>query len=372
MRTAKILAILVLVSSIVGNATANWITSGDDIYADIIGNVGIGTTSPTEKLTVIGSISEPDYIGIYGYGSTGIYGEGYYQSILGPESGTGVVGKGFSTGVRGIAGGRSGKGISGIASGEEGFGVYGAATDTGEFTNYGGYFISDGRNGIGVYGYASYTGDDRRGANNYGGYFVGEGPNRQIMMGGPTGIGIYAKGNRLAGDFDGPVRIEGYTSIIGNLIISKRVSDTEIEIIIKLGEGMDYAEGFDVSKASKIIPGSVLVIDSDNPGKLKLSDSSYDTKVAGIVAGAKGLESGIRLGSEQFDCNVALAGRVYCNVDATESEVQPGDLLTTSTEQGYAMKVVDYTRAQGAILGKAMEKLEKGNKGQILVLVTLQ
>jgi hypothetical protein len=36
------------------------------------------------------------------------------------------------------------------------------------------------------------------------------------------------------------------------------------------------------------------------------------------------------------------------------------------------MKSTDYARAQGAILGKAMEKLEKGQKGQILVLVTLQ
>jgi hypothetical protein len=36
------------------------------------------------------------------------------------------------------------------------------------------------------------------------------------------------------------------------------------------------------------------------------------------------------------------------------------------------MKAMDYMRAQGAILGKAMESLQKGQKGQILVLVTLQ
>jgi hypothetical protein len=39
---------------------------------------------------------------------------------------------------------------------------------------------------------------------------------------------------------------------------------------------------------------------------------------------------------------------------------------------GHAKKANDYTRAQGAILGKAMESLEKGQKGKILVLVTLQ
>jgi hypothetical protein len=90
------------------------------------------------------------------------------------------------------------------------------------------------------------------------------------------------------------------------------------------------------------------------------------------VAGAKGIGSAVRLGSEQFDYDAALAGRVYCNVDATEVGVEPGDLLTTSATPGYAMKAADYARAQGAVLGKAMEKLEKGTKGQVLVLVTLQ
>jgi hypothetical protein len=36
------------------------------------------------------------------------------------------------------------------------------------------------------------------------------------------------------------------------------------------------------------------------------------------------------------------------------------------------MKASDYNRAQGAILGKAMQNMQKGQKGQILVLVTLQ
>jgi hypothetical protein len=36
------------------------------------------------------------------------------------------------------------------------------------------------------------------------------------------------------------------------------------------------------------------------------------------------------------------------------------------------MVVKDHAKAQGAILGKAMEKLTYGEKRQILVLVTLQ
>jgi hypothetical protein len=78
------------------------------------------------------------------------------------------------------------------------------------------------------------------------------------------------------------------------------------------------------------------------------------------------------LGTGDFDHNVALAGRVYCNVDASTSAVEPGDLLTTASTPGYAMKAQNYDRAKGAVLGKAMERLEKGQKGQILVLVSLQ
>ena len=90
------------------------------------------------------------------------------------------------------------------------------------------------------------------------------------------------------------------------------------------------------------------------------------------MCNAKDNKSGILLGGVQFDLPVALAGRVYCNVDASYGAIIPGSLLTTSPTPGYAMLVSDYSRAQGAVLGKAMERIEKGQKGQILVLVTLQ
>ena len=51
--------------------------------------------------------------------------------------------------------------------------------------------------------------------------------------------------------------------------------------------------------------------------------------------------------------------------------IEPGDLLTASDTPGHAMKVTDYTKAHGAILGKAMSSLESG-KGLVLVLVSLQ
>jgi hypothetical protein len=155
----------------------------------------------------------------------------------------------------------------------------------------------------------------------------------------------------------------------GNVVL---YSDEDESMVMELGEGFDYAESFDLSDPSQAPPGTVLSIDPENPGGLKVSDRAYDTRVAGIVAGANGLGSGVILGAGRFDRDVALAGRVYCNVDASDRAVQPGDLLTTSPLAGYAMKASDYDRARGAILGKAMEGLKKGDRGQILVLVTLQ
>jgi hypothetical protein len=57
--------------------------------------------------------------------------------------------------------------------------------------------------------------------------------------------------------------------------------------------------------------------------------------------------------------------------DASNGPIEPGDLLTTSSAPGQAMKVTDHARAQGAILGKAMTGLSEGN-GMVLVLVALQ
>jgi len=120
--------------------------------------------------------------------------------------------------------------------------------------------------------------------------------------------------------------------------------------------------------------GSVVVIDSEHPGQLKLSTRAYDTRVAGIVSGGNGINPGIALrqeGALADGQNVALTGRVYVQADAAFGAINPDDLLTTSDTPGHAMKVSDHAKAQGAILGKAMSSLE-GGKGMVLVLVTLQ
>jgi hypothetical protein len=137
--------------------------------------------------------------------------------------------------------------------------------------------------------------------------------------------------------------------------------------------GCDLAEPFPM-KGEVIEKGSVVVIDDEHPGQLKLSTCAYDTHVAGVVSGAGGIHPGIHLqqeGAMDGGEDVALTGRIYVLADATHGAIKPGDLLTTSALPGRAMKVTDHVRAQGAILGKAMSGLS-GGTGMVLVLVTLQ
>jgi len=150
-----------------------------------------------------------------------------------------------------------------------------------------------------------------------------------------------------------------------------RVTTSELEIT----GGADIAEPFVISQNENLQPGMVLSIDPENPGKLKISNKAYDRCVAGIVSGASDIQPGLILRQKGTITDgqhlVALTGRVYCFVDASENPVKPGDLLTTSDTPGYAMKVMDSHQSQGAIIGKAMTALENG-KGLVLVLVSLQ
>jgi len=144
---------------------------------------------------------------------------------------------------------------------------------------------------------------------------------------------------------------------------------------ITITGGSDLAEPFQISALDKDAPqGAVVVIDEANPGRLKLSDVPYDVRVAGVISGANGIKPGIQMqqqGLLEGGQNVALTGRVYVQADTSNGPIQPGDLLTTSSTPGHAMKVTDHAKAQGAILGKAMTGLSEG-KGMVLVLVTLQ
>lgn len=141
--------------------------------------------------------------------------------------------------------------------------------------------------------------------------------------------------------------------------------------------GADLAENFEMTDRDDraVQQGMVVSIDPDHPGKLVVSDRPYDRRVAGVISGAGGIGPGAVMGgnvtSGPDERPVALSGRVYCWADTSGGPIQPGDLLTTSSRRGHARRVTNYSKAQGAILGKAMGSLDQGT-GLVLVLVTLQ
>jgi hypothetical protein len=401
------------------SGTGFWSANGNHIYNNNSGNVGIGTSNPTSNLHVLdiggGDPSPPARIGLQWFqpmdmndwfsieiGGLGV-GTGSSPRLV-RESGTalyfqtedtmnsvlrttqmmldadGKLGIGTTepiamleavsdSGEQGIRSTTTGIPVAAIrtstsgswpaihaesaSSGSNATGIRSYLTSTSPGS--GSAAVLGSVNGTGMYGYGVHGSHAGYGAGVYGDSVDGTG----VYARSTNGWGLYAE------------TLNGTTAarFVGNVEI---LSPSTQQILIEFGEGLDYAEGFDVASESTITAGTVLVIDAENAGQLAISTAPYDRKVAGIVAGANGLGSAVRLGAGQFDFDVALAGRVYCNVDASYGAIQPGDLLTTSPTPGYAMKVTNHEQAQGAILGKAMQSLKQGEQGQILVLVTLQ
>lgn len=143
--------------------------------------------------------------------------------------------------------------------------------------------------------------------------------------------------------------------------------------------GLDMAESFLVNEDVSV--GDILVMDPAEPGRLRKSRAAYDATVVGVVSGAPAL----LLKGEEFiaspapvtefkkdtEASVALAGRVLCKVSLENGPIQTGDLLTTSSETGYAMKAADKDRAFGAVIGRALEPFagDESPTGMIKVFI---
>ena len=125
----------------------------------------------------------------------------------------------------------------------------------------------------------------------------------------------------------------------------------------------DVAEWVPVSEP--VAPGDVLELDPTSPGQYRKARGPCSTLVAGVVSS----DPGVILGSEPQTHNsglatedsalLALIGFVPVKVCDENGPIQPGDLLTTSSVPGYAMRCNDPKKCQGAIIGKALESLEE-------------
>lgn len=198
---------------------------------------------------------------------------------------------------------------------------------------------------------------------------TGAGDKRRIFLDGP-GANVWLGGNGEAGDLmlfheDQVVATQDdWTKA------TVWLSGHNGDIVLK---NADCAEEFDLSQSEEVEPGTVMVLSED--GTLHQSQEPYDKKVAGVVSGASDLRPAIVLDRKHSNQSkrvpVALVGKVYCKADAQYSPIAVGDLLTTSSTPGHAMKASDPLRAFGAVIGKALGTLNEG-RALIPVLVALQ
>ncbi len=134
----------------------------------------------------------------------------------------------------------------------------------------------------------------------------------------------------------------------------------------------DAAEHFEIADSVKISPGMLMVL---NPmGKLEPASIPYDRKVVGVVAGAGKYRPGIILGHKSGSIPhvpISVLGKVSCQADATYAPIEVGDMLTTSSTMGFAMRADDPQKAFGSVIGKALSSLGQGT-GLVDVLITLQ
>ena len=137
--------------------------------------------------------------------------------------------------------------------------------------------------------------------------------------------------------------------------------------------GGDYAESVDVTgDRTHYAPGDVLVITPDAPGKFLKSAMSYSTLVTGIYSTKPGTVGRRQTTPKSPDeVPMAMMGIVPTKVSAENGAIRPGDLLVTASKPGFAMKGTDLSRMLGAVIGKALGKLDSGT-GVIEVVVTLQ
>ena len=343
---------------------------GDGIFGK--GNRGVVGTSDTFQ-GVFGS--SRDNAGVVGESVNldGVFGISHKNTAAGVSGhnetgGFGVFGE-SKNGGRGVAGfsdtfqgvfGHSDANAGVVGESEQFDGVFGvgrkntAAGVSGHNENGGfGVFGESKNGGRGVAGFSdTFQGVFGHSQTNAG--VVGESDNFDGVFGvshNPQAAGVSGHNpGGLAGFFDGNV------TVTGDVILA----------------GADCAEEFDIVGVENVESGTVMVINEE--GALRVSDKPYDKRVAGVVSGAGDYKPGLVLDRQQSQNErqpIALIGKVYCKVDAQYGAIEVGDLLTTSPTLGHAMKAYDVLKAFGAVIGKALRPLNKG-QGLIPILIALQ
>ncbi len=326
------------------------------------GNVGIGTASPQSKLHLFGSAGFfTPFLGltIDQVVNSSSNQSGYALKVMTTRDG--LTSTDFLISSNGNVG-------IGVASPQVKLEVNGGS-DIGVFG------VSDGNN-YGVWGNSRGSGNKAVGV--YGSSINGSGFADGKGVYGESGSGPGVEGASASGA--GLVGLSSFGDLIQGkamdaISISFRVgNDGKVHAPAYLGLP-DFAEAIRPGPADKIRlePGDVLVASSHTDRSVTRSTKPYSTSVLGVYSTAPGFvgtEHPIE-GASSETIPMAVIGIVPCKVSAENGSIKRGDLLTTSSTPGHAMRCANRRKCIGAIVGKALSTLDNGI-GVIPVLVTLQ
>jgi hypothetical protein len=314
--------------------------------------VGIGEALELMEWSGIASGPKDDGTlgaGIYGYNNgsgAGVVGSG--------DTGPGVKGE-SANGVGVLALSNTGDGLQASTVSADRSGIFGRNDSGQQGRGVGGngvFGLTLSPGAAGLFGSNNApNGSNRRGVQ-------GNGPDAGVAGWSETGVGVLAQSGNIgikaqaptAGHFDGDVEVTGEIRFVGG----------------------DCAESFAAVDTAGAKPGTVMVL--DDSGAVRVADDEYDRRAVGVVSGAGEYRPALMLdslGSAGCRLPLAIMGKVYCKVDARATPITVGDLLTTSSTPGHAMKAVDPARAFGAVIGKALQACS-GECGLIPILVALQ
>jgi len=360
-------------------------------WDDTNNRLGIGTTAPTEKL----SIEDGNIKLNAAYGLLIKYEDnlrhyfrnpsGTSELNIGTETGAGYIALDTGSGVEAMRIDSTGNvGIGTIAPGAV-LDIQGSgATTRFRVTNVaspttGPYFLSH------VDGFSNSTGifrfeDDRTTHTSANKIFVfdyaetSEGQAFTIQRAGAEQVVIKPNGNVGIGSTAPLYKLD----IVGEARCQKVYTyGTDIAEIVPLSGPEDWfsqaKEIFDsklgnseiTSSLAALAPrndtgleGVVVSLDRENPGQVKICSQAYDSAVAGVIS----TDPGNVLGSELNGEKIALVGKVPVWVDTSYGAIEVGDLLVASATPGCAMRA-DPERVQpGVVIGKAMEPADKSQK----------
>lgn len=154
-----------------------------------------------------------------------------------------------------------------------------------------------------------------------------------------------------------------------NTCASKSLSSGNIYATNISIQHADYAENYISSQ--QLEPGDIIMpaADGNNSAIIK-STKQYQSQIIGVISTAPGvvLNSDAQTDSAHpYKYPIALTGRVPVKVSIENGLVRTGDLLTSSSVPGVAMKATE----AGQIIGKALEDFSSETPGKIMAYISV-